>query len=121
GAAGTGREVLVTKPRPKGGWSGEDIDGIMAGSTMGKAQDFLWANRENPALINNLSMFKKSALGPRAGGIISSLRSPEEVNLFLRTSLGDVEARALLQERNAVAAQRLEQDTARLSELDLAL
>jgi hypothetical protein len=118
---GAAREVYVTKPRPKDGWSKGDIDSIMASSTMGKAQEFLWANRENPALINNLSMFKKSALGPRAGGIISTLRSPEEVNLFMRTSLGDAEARALLQERNALAAQRLEQDTARLSELDLAL
>ncbi|MFD5107120.1 hypothetical protein [Streptomyces cinereoruber] len=120
-AAGAVRETAIVKPRPKGGWSGEDIDGIMASSTMGKAQEFLWANKDNPALINNLSMFQKSALGPRAGGIISSLRSPEEINLFMRTSLGDVEARVLLQERNAVAAQRLEQDTARLSELDLAL
>lgn len=118
---GAVRTSQIVQPRPKGGWSGDDIDSIMASSNMGKAQDFLWANRENPALINNLSMFKKSALGPRAGGIISALRSPEEVHLFMRTSLGDVQARALLQERNAVAAQRLEQDTARLSELDLAL
>jgi len=120
-AVGAARQKYVVKPRPKGGWGADDIDSLMANSTMGKAQDFLWRNKDNPALINNLSMFKKSALGPRAGGIIASLRSPEEVNLFLRTSLGDVRARALLQERNAVAAQRLEQDTARLSELDLAL
>ena len=123
GGKGVGavRAKAVVKPRPKAGWSGEDIDKLMADSTMAKAQDFLWANRENPALINNLDMFKKSALGPRAGGIISTLRSPEEVNLFLRTSLGDAQARVLLQERNAVAASRLEKDTGRLSELDLAL
>ncbi|MFC5799126.1 hypothetical protein [Streptomyces formicae] len=120
-AAGAVREATIVKPRPKGGWSSQDIDKIMADSTMGKAQDFLWANRNDPALINNLTMFKRSALGPRAGGIISTLRSPEEVNLFLRTSLGDARARLTLQERNAVAAQRLEQDTARLAELDLAL
>ncbi|MFD6249385.1 hypothetical protein, partial [Streptomyces roseolus] len=120
-AAGAAREKYIVKPRPRGGWGADDIDSIMANSTMGKAQDFLWANKDNPALINNLTMFRKSALGPRAGGIISSLRTPEEVNLFLRTSLGDVRARALLEERNAVAAQRLQQDTARLSELDLAL
>ncbi|MFC8490726.1 hypothetical protein ACFUJU_07950 [Streptomyces sp. NPDC057235] len=119
--AGAVRTSVVVKPRPAEGWSKGDIDGIMASSTMGKAQDFLWANKDNPSLINNLSMFQKSAMGPRAGGIISALRSPEEVNLFMRVSLGDVEARALLQERNAVAAQRLEQDTARLPELGLAL
>lgn len=119
--AGGIRTGAAVKPRPKGGWTTDDVDKLMAGSTMGKAQEFLWANRENPALINNLSMFQRSALGPRAGGIVSQLRSPEEVDLFLRTSLGDVRARATLQERNLAAAQRMEKDTARLSELDLAL
>ncbi|MFD3636170.1 hypothetical protein [Streptomyces sp. NPDC058664] len=119
-----GRTIEGKAGRPwvgTAGWSTDDINSIMAASTMGKAQDFLWTNRDNPALINNLSMFKKSALGPRAGGIISTLRTPEEVNLFLRTTLGDVDARALLQQRNALATQRLEQDTARLAALDLAL
>ncbi|WP_162794108.1 hypothetical protein [Streptomyces paludis] len=115
------REAKVVKPRPKGGWSKDDIDGLMADSTMGKAQDYLWANKDRPDVINNLTMFRASALGPRAGGIVSRLQSPEEVNLFLRTSLGDVEARALLQQRNGVVGQRLEKDTARLSELDLDL
>lgn len=118
---GGARTAAVVKPRPKGGWSSDDIDSLMADSTMAKAQDFLWSNKDNPSLINNLDMFKKSALGPRAGGIISSLKSPEEVNLFLRSSLGDVNARGLLQSRNALAGQRMEKDTARLSELDLAL
>lgn len=118
---GAAREITVVKPRPKGGWTGEDIDGLMASSNMGKAQEFLWANRNDPALINNLTMFRKSALGPRAGGIVSTLRSPEEVNLFMRTSLGDTAARATLEQRNALAAQRMQQDTARLAELDLAL
>ncbi|MFJ2650879.1 hypothetical protein ACIO1C_29690 [Streptomyces sp. NPDC087420] len=120
-AAGAAREATVVKTRPKEGWSGPDIDRLMADSAMTKAQRFLWENKDNPALVNNLTMFQKSALGPRAGGIISTLRSPEEVSLFLRTSLGDVNARGLLQERNSVAAQRLEKDTGRLSELDLAL
>ena len=88
-AAGAAREKYIVKPRPRGGWGADDIDSIMADSTMGKAQDFLWRNKDNPALINNLTMFRKSALGPRAGGIISSLRSPEEVNLFLRTNSGN--------------------------------
>jgi hypothetical protein len=123
--AGKGTAALrnkhVVKPRPIGGWSADDIDGIMADSTMGKAQDFLWANRDNPELINNLSMFKKSAMGPRAGGIISSLKSQEEVNLFLRTTLGDVEARVILEGRNAEAAYRLQQSTSRLDNHELNL
>ncbi|OEJ24286.1 hypothetical protein AS594_07085 [Streptomyces agglomeratus] len=103
------------------GWSGDDINRLMDDSVMVKAQRFLFENKDNPALINNLSMFKKSAMGPRAGGIISTLKTPDEVNLFMRTSLGDVQARARLESENALAAQRLQQDTARLAALDLAL
>jgi hypothetical protein len=118
---GAARNKFIVKERPKGGWGKDDIESIMADSTMGKAQDFLWANKDNPALINNLSMFRKSALGPRAGGIVSTLKSREEVDLFLRVGLGDVEARVLLEQRNALAAQRLQQDTSRLSNLELNL
>lgn len=116
---GAARTKYVVTPRPKGGWSGDDIETLMNSSRMAKAQEFLWANKDQPDLINNLSMFKKSALGPRAGGIISQLKSPEEVGLFLRTTLGDVEARARLQSGNEAAAARMEQDTARLSNLEL--
>ncbi|MEV7814252.1 hypothetical protein AB0P05_26530 [Streptomyces flaveolus] len=119
--AGAARQKYVVTPRPKGGWSADDIDKMMESSRMAKAQQFLWENRDQPDLINNLSMFKKSALGPRAGGIIATLKSPEEVNLFLRTTLGDVEARGTLQERNAAAKLRMEQDNSRLSRLETAV
>lgn len=120
-AAGTAKELAITKPRPKGGWSPGQIDGLMADSTMAKAQAYLWENRADPALINNLSMFKKSALGPRAGSIVSRLQSPEEVNLFLRTSLGDEAARLTLMKRNREAAWRLDQDVSRLGNAELSL
>lgn len=118
-AVGAARTTYAVTPRPKGGWGADDIDSMMASSRMAKAQEFLWRNKDQPDLINNLSMFKKSALGPRAGGIISQLKSPEEVNLFLRASLGDVQARVRLQEGNASAASRLEQDTSRLANIEL--
>ena len=116
---GATRAATIVKARPRGGWSGEDIAELMSSSKMAKAQKFLWENKDDPALINNLSMFRKSAIGPRAGGLIGSLKSPEEVNLFLRTSLGDVEARARLQAENAQAASRLELDTSRLADIEL--
>jgi hypothetical protein len=119
--AGAARTKYVVTPRPKGGWSTESIDQMMASSRMAKVQDFIWRNKDQPDLINNLSMFKKSALGPRAGGIISKLKTPEEVGLFLRTTLGDVEARGMLQERNAAAALRMEQDNSRLSTLEVGI
>lgn len=117
--AGAARTKFVVTPRPAAGWSGADIDSLMKSSRMAKVQDFLWKNKDQPDLVNNLPMFKKSALGPRAGGIISQLKSPEEVGLFLRTAMGDVEARGTLQQSNAAAATRMEQDTHRLSTLEL--
>jgi hypothetical protein len=120
-AVGAARTKFVVTPRPAGGWSGGDIDSLMKSSRMAKAQDFLWQNKDNAQLINNLSMFRKSALGPRAGGIISQLKSPEEVNLFLRTTLGDVDARAQLQTENAAAATRMDQDTSRLANIELGI
>lgn len=116
---GAARTKYVVTPRPKGGWSGQDIGKMMESSRMAKVQDFIWTNKDNPQLINNLSMFRKSALGPRAGSIISKLKSPEEVSLFLRTTLGDVEARSKLQSENAAASLRMEGVTERLSKLEL--
>jgi hypothetical protein len=109
----------VVTPRPRAGWSGEDIGKMMESSRMSKVQKFIWANKDNPHLINNLSMFKKSALGPRAGGIIAQLKTPEEVGLFLRTTLGDAEARARLQTENAAAELRMGTIDERLSKLEL--
>ncbi|MGV9850429.1 hypothetical protein ACWDWU_16915 [Streptomyces sp. NPDC003442] len=109
----------VTKPRPKGGWSTTDINELMSNSTMAKAQQFLWENKDNPALLNNLTMARQSGMGPRFGGIVSKLQSPDEVHQFLRVSLGDVEARAQLENHNLLAANRMQKDTARLAELDL--
>ncbi|MGW2169136.1 hypothetical protein ACWC1C_01235 [Streptomyces sp. NPDC001705] len=116
---GAARTKYVVTPRPAAGWSGQDIGKMMESSRMAKVQDFIWTNKDNPQLINNLSMFKKSALGPRAGSIISKLKSPEEINLFLRTTLGDVEARNRLQTENAAAAMRMDGVTERLSKLEL--
>jgi hypothetical protein len=120
-AIGAARTKFIVTPRPRGGWSADDIGQLMSSSRMARVQKFLWENKDNPQLVNNLSMFQKSALGPRAGGIISTLRSPEEVGLFLRTTLGDAEARAHLQSANSLAAARMEQDTSRLSHLELNL
>lgn len=118
-AIGAARRKYVVTPRPREGWSSGDIEQMMASSRMAKVQDFIWTNKDNPQLINNLSMFKKSALGPRAGGIVSKLKSPEEVNLFLRTTLGDAEARARLQAENAAAELRMTQVDERISQLEL--
>jgi hypothetical protein len=118
-AVGAARMKYVVTPRPRAGWSGEDIGKMMESSRMSKVQKFIWANKDNPHLINNLSMFKKSALGPRAGGIIAQLKTPEEVGLFLRTTLGDAEARARLQTENAAAELRMGTIDERLSKLEL--
>jgi hypothetical protein len=101
------------------GWSGQDINALVNNSTMAKAQQFLWQNKDNPQLINQLPIASKSAMGPRLGAIVSTLKSPDEVNLFMRVSMGDQAAKALLESQNAAAAARIETDTNRLSSLDL--
>ena len=117
-AVGAARMKYVVTPRPAMGWSGADIDTLMNGSRMAKAQRFIWENKDNPQLVNNLSMFRKSALGPRAGSIISQLKTPQELSLFLRTTLGDVQARTLLESENAAAAVRMQAVDERLSRLE---
>lgn len=117
-ASETRRAAQVMK-RPAAGWSAADINNIMDKSSMGKAIDFIWANKDNPQLLNNLAMAKNSALGPRFGAIASQLKSPDEVHDFLRVTLGDVDAIERLQAKNLIVAGRIEQDTARLPQLDL--
>lgn len=101
------------------GWSGQDINTLVNQSAMAKAQQFLWQNKDNPQLINQLPIATKSAMGPRLGAIVSTLKTPDEVSLFMRVSMGDQAAKALLESQNASAAARIEMDTNRLSSLGL--
>jgi hypothetical protein len=118
-AAGDVRRARQVVRRPAAGWSTQDIDKIMQKSTMGKAVDFIWQNKDNPQLLNTLQMAQRSALGPRFGAVASLLQSPDEVHTFLRVGLGDVGAIQRLQGQNALAAARIEQDTSRVAALDL--
>ena len=101
------------------GWDKVDIDRLVNTSRLKQAQDFLWQNKDNPQLVNQLPLATKTALGPRMGAIVATLQSPEEVNLFLRTGMGDIAARSILQAKNAAAKVAMEQDTNRLSSLEL--
>lgn len=117
GVGAARQAVVVRQVQPT--WTGARIDQEMLRSPMANAQRFIFANRDNPALLNNLSMAKSSALGPRFGAIASTLRTEEEVNLFLRVGIGDVRAMDQLIARNSLAARMIEQDTSRLPALEL--
>lgn len=104
---------------PQAGWTGADIQNLVQSSNFGKIQDYLWENRANPQLLNNLQMARRSAMGPRFGAVVSTLQSPEEINLFLRSGMGDVAAKAELEQKNALAMGIIEQNEARLSTLNL--
>jgi hypothetical protein len=119
GAASAVRREAQISRRPTEGWSQPHIDKLLASSVMRKAQEYIYANRENPQLLNNLSMAQNSALGPRFGAIASLLKTPDEVNDFLRVGMGDTNAIERLQMKNALATLRIAQDTERLSALDL--
>lgn len=110
----------TTQPRrPKGGWSQGDIEKLVTGSRMNQLIDFVWANRDNPALVNNTDMALKSAMGPRLGAVASVLTSKSEVQDFIRVGMGDVAAQVRLGEANALARQRLEGHMTRLSQQQL--
>lgn len=106
--------------RPPEGFSRSEIDKLMNKSAYQKMVQGVWENAGNTPLIRNLRMFRESGMGgDRAASIVSTLKSEDEVRSFFAVGHGDTLARARLQEQNLLAANRLEKDTARLSELDL--
>lgn len=111
------KDAKIRQVRPEGGWSGQQISDIMASSKMKRAINWIWANKDNPQLLNNSELARHSALGPRFGAIVSTLQDPGEVGLFVRTGLGDVEAQRLLTAQNKLAAARIEAPTSRLAGL----
>lgn len=118
-AAGAARRATTVKVRPKGGWKPKEIDELVEDSKMGRLQEFLWSNRDNPTLINNTDFALKSTMGPRLGSIVSQLKSPEEVQDFIRVGMGDVRAAQRLENSNALASARIRADQTRLAEIDL--
>ena len=119
GKAVGGVKAGVLGQGEKATWTGAKIDQIMADSPMTKTQQYLFANRSNPQLLNNLDFAKKTSMGPQFGAIMSTLKTPEEVNLFLRAGMGDTRAIDELTSRNAQAAAIMLQDKSRLSTLEL--
>lgn len=116
-AVGAAKRSATVIKNPTGGWSGADIDAIMGKSRLTALQQHLWANKDNPQLINNLPMVQRSALGPRFGSILSTLQSQREVADFLRVTMGDAAAMQRLRDSNARADLRISQNTSRLSQL----
>jgi hypothetical protein len=118
-AVGAARAKYVVTPRPRRGLVGGEprLPDVLLAHGEGAE---VHLGEQGPAGPDQQPVdVQEVAMGPRAGGIISQLKSPEEVNLFLRTTLGDVNARAQLQSANASAATRMEQDNSRLSNLEL--
>lgn len=118
-AARAVRQRTVSPSRPSGGWDGQRIDDLVRGSRMNQFTDFVWTNRDNPALLNNTDMALKSAMGPRFGAVASVLTTRAEVQDFIRVGMGDVAAQVRLGEANALAQQRLEGHMTRLSQQEL--
>jgi len=119
GAVGRTRQLAAVEKMPKGGWSNAQIDQIMAKTKMTKMMEGIWANKDNPQLLNNTALAQHSGMGPRFGAIASKLQDPEELALFVRTGMGDMRAFDELSTRNAQVAKRMGSDTTRLAALDL--
>lgn len=119
GAASKTKALATSVKMPKGGWSEAQIDELMGKTQMQKLMDGIWANKDNPQLLNNTELAKRSGMGPRFGAIASRLKDPDELSLFVRTGMGDMRAMEELSARNAEAAIRLRGTTSRLSSLGL--
>lgn len=119
GAAGRARQLANVKARPKGGWSAQEIDNLMSNPRMEALRQGIWANRDNPQLLNNTALAQHSGMGPRFGSIVSRLADEEELNLFIRTGMGDMRAMDELRLRNAEVELRMSSDLSRLGGLDL--
>lgn len=119
GVVGKVRQLAIVKQMPKGGWSGANIDQLINQSHMQTLMKGIWLNKDNPQLINNTALAQHSGMGPRFGAIVSKLQDQDELNLFVRTGMGDMRAMDELTMRNAAAGLRLRSDTSRLSALDL--
>ena len=104
---------------PAGGWSAAQIDTIVNSDRMGRLMDGIWRNKDNPQLLNNTEFAKRSGMGPRFGPLVNALNDPEELNLFIRTGMGDVAAKDELLSRNVVIAQRMATIDQRMTNLGL--
>lgn len=104
---------------PKGGWSAEQINAILDSKKMTSLMDGIWRNRNNPQLLNNTALAQHSGMGPRFGSIVSSLKTPEELSLFVRTGMGDFDALTKLRDQNLQVMQRMQNMDNRLANLGL--
>lgn len=122
-AARTGMGLVrinAVRKMPKRGWSEQSISQIMTTSNMRKLQDGIWANRQNPQLLMNTEFARHSGMGPsRFAAIASRLKDPDELDLFIRTGMGDLSAMSELRLKNVEIDYRMMQADARLSSLGL--
>lgn len=115
---GAAKTATITRP-VTASWDTAKINAELNRDIMAKTQQYMWANKDNPLLLNQLPIASKSALGPRFGAITSTLKDMNEVNTFLRVGLGDVNAFAQLKSANVQAGAMIEQDLSRLAAMDL--
>lgn len=113
------RAVKIAQKAPRGGWSQASIDELVSNSQTQALMRGIWANKDNPQLINNTTLAQRSGMGPRFGSIVSKLNDPEELELFIRTGMGDMRAVTELKARNSLVADRMNSVTSRTAALDL--
>lgn len=121
GMAGKAMKVADTvRPLDKAtGFSSREIDLIMQQRKVQTMKDWLWRNKDNPQLLNNTELAKRSGMGTVFGPMVSRLQSPDELDLFVRVGMGDGKALEDLTAQNAAIRQRISNNWSRLNSLDL--
>jgi hypothetical protein len=104
----TAKLGTVTK-MPKGGWSTADIDHILSQNKIQSLMTGIWRNKDNPQLLMNTELARRSGMGgARFASIASKLQDEEELGLFVRVGMGDGRALEELTARNALIRPRLD-------------
>lgn len=113
--------VDVIRPLSKRtGFTPAEVDHVMSSQRMTALQGALWKNRNNPQLIRNTAFADRSGMGPdRFANILTKLDSEDELNLFIRSGMGDARALEQLTNTNLQVKARLTSNWARFDNLGL--
>lgn len=97
-----------------------EIDHIMTSPKVTALQTALWKNKDNPQLIRETAFAQHSGMGPdRFANILTKLQDEDELNLFIRTGMGDGRALDQLTSQNALVKARLQSNWSRFDNLGL--
>lgn len=116
----TGTLSMALAKQSKKAFTPAEIDHIMSSPRMTAMQGALWKNRDNPQLVRETAFAQHSGMGPdRFANLLTKLQDEDELNLFIRTGMGDGRALQELTDKNLLIQGRLMSQWSRFDNLGL--